>query len=130
MTFLVDVIFGGPGREAPISRKSGAAIVAALKRCGYDVSAIDVTDRLDVTRLRKGAVVFNIIHGTYGEDGTLQSELELAGFSFIGSDADVSRLCMDKVVTIKYACRGVFVWICVSNLAHAISKSHIMLDWF
>ncbi len=99
MTLLVDVLFGGPGREAPISRKSGAAIVAALKRCGYHVAAIDVTDRLDVTRLRKGAVIFNIIHGTYGEDGTLQSELELAGFSFVGSDAAVSRLCMDKVVT-------------------------------
>jgi D-alanine-D-alanine ligase len=99
MTIQVDVLFGGPGREAPISRKSGAAIVAALQRCGYDVVAVDITERLDTTRLRKNAVIFNIIHGTYGEDGELQTTLESAGFSYVGSDAATSRLCMDKVLT-------------------------------
>ncbi len=99
MTYKVDVIYGGPGREASISRTSGRAIVAGLKNRGHDVAEIDVTDRLDVTKIRLGAVVFNIIHGTYGEDGTLQGELEQAGFRFVGSDAAVSRLCMDKVAT-------------------------------
>jgi D-alanine-D-alanine ligase len=44
-------------------------------------------------------VVFNIVHGTYGEDGTLQGELERVGFTYVGSDAVVSRLCMDKGLT-------------------------------
>lgn len=96
---LIDVIMGGPGREAAVSRVSGAAVADALVRCGHDVARIDLTGRLDVTRLRPGTLVFNIIHGTYGEDGTLQAELDAAGFSYVGSDAAVSRLCMDKAAT-------------------------------
>lgn len=95
----IDVIMGGPGREAPISRKSGMAIVAALKRCGHDVLTIDLTGKLDAKQLRDGAVIFNIVHGTYGEDGELQAELDRLGKSYVGCDAAASRLCMDKAET-------------------------------
>ena len=95
----VDVIMGGPGREAVISRRSGTAIVDALRRRGHEVKIIDVAQRLDVHELRSDAVAFNIIHGTYGEDGTLQAELDEAGITYVGSDAAVSRLCMDKGLT-------------------------------
>ena len=95
----VDVIMGGPGREAVISRRSGAAIADALRRRGHDVNVIDVTNRLNVHDLRVDAVAFNIIHGTDGEDGTLQAELDQAGIAYVGSDAAVSRLCMDKGLT-------------------------------
>lgn len=95
----VDVIMGGPGREAVISRRSGTAIAEALRRRGHEVKIIDVAQRLDVHELRADAVAFNIIHGTYGEDGTLQAELDLAGITYVGSDAAVSRLCMDKGLT-------------------------------
>ncbi len=95
----VDVIMGGPGREAVISRRSGAAIADALRRREHDVNVIDVTNRLNVHDLRVDAVAFNIIHGTYGEDGTLQAELDQAGIAYVGSDAAVSRLCMDKGLT-------------------------------
>ena len=93
---IVDVIMGGPGREAPVSRLSGATIVAGLREAGHDVAEIDITDRLDPARLRMASVVFNIVHGTYGEDGVLQAELEAAGWPYVGSDAASSRLCMDK----------------------------------
>ncbi len=96
---LVDVIMGGPGREAEVSRRSGTAIADALVRCGVDVARIDLTGRLESERLRAGAVVFNIVHGTYGEDGTLQAELDALGRSYVGSEAAVSRLCMDKRAT-------------------------------
>jgi D-alanine--D-alanine ligase len=96
---LIDVVMGGPGREAAVSRRSGAAIVKALAARGHDVAAIDLAGRLDPARLRHGAVVFNIVHGTYGEDGTLQSELDVLGKSYVGSDAAASRLCMDKALT-------------------------------
>jgi len=97
MTALrIDVVFGGPGREAAVSRASGLAIVAALTQRGHDVLAIDCPGTLALERLRPGAVVFDIIHGTYGEDGRLQTELERAGKAYVGSDATASALCMDK----------------------------------
>lgn len=96
---LVDVIMGGPGREAEVSRRSGTAIADALARSGVDVARVDLAGRLQPERLRTGAVVFNIVHGTYGEDGTLQAELDALGRSYVGSDAAVSRLCMDKRAT-------------------------------
>lgn len=95
----IDVVMGGPGHEAAISRRSGAAIAAGLQRCGHDVLVIDLKDTLDVSHLRVGALVFNIVHGTYGEDGRLQAELDAAGKCYIGSDARVSALCMDKEAT-------------------------------
>ena len=95
----VDVISGGPGREAAISRISGEAVCAALRSRSHDVQAIVLEGELDPARLRPGAVAFNIIHGTYGEDGTLQALLEARHIPFIGSDAAVSRLCMDKAAT-------------------------------
>jgi D-alanine-D-alanine ligase len=96
MKSKVDVLMGGPGREAVISRRSGTAITEALRRRGHDVAVVDIADRLDAKTLRRDAVAFNIIHGTYGEDGTLQAELDALGISYVGSDAAVSRLCMDK----------------------------------
>lgn len=97
----VDVLMGGPGREAAVSRRSGAAIVAGLNRRGHDVLAIDCEGELEVSRLRPGAVVFNIIHGTYGEDGQLQRLLDAHGKAYVGSDAEASALCMDKERTKK-----------------------------
>jgi D-alanine-D-alanine ligase len=99
MSFVVDVIMGGPGGEAPVSRRSGAAIAASLRRLGHDVVVHDINQRVEISALRKGALIFNIVHGIYGEDGQLQSELEQAGFDFVGSDAAVSQLCMNKAKT-------------------------------
>jgi D-alanine-D-alanine ligase len=95
----VDVVMGGPGREAPVSRHSGAAIAAALEAAGYAVQTLDIGERLELSALRPQSVVFDIVHGTYGEDGTLQRELEAAGRTYVGSDASVSALCMDKEAT-------------------------------
>jgi len=99
MTLAIDVLCGGPGREAEVSRRSGAAIVAGLVRRGHDVLAIDLPGRLESARLRPGAVVFNIVHGTYGEDGTLQDELDALDKAYVGCGAAASRLCMDKAAT-------------------------------
>ncbi len=92
----VDVICGGPGREAAVSRRSGAAIAAGLVRAGHDALLIDIDRRMDPAALRDGALVFDIVHGTYGEDGTLQAELDALGRTYVGSAAAVSALCMDK----------------------------------
>ncbi len=96
MTHLVDVIMGGPSGEAPVSRNSGEAIAAALESAGCDVQRVDINERLDLDKLRSGAVAFNIVHGIYGEDGTLQRELDAANVCYVGSDAEASELCMNK----------------------------------
>jgi D-alanine-D-alanine ligase len=93
---LVDVIMGGPGGEAAVSRLSGAAIAAGLRQKGHDVAVVDIGARLDPAGLRPGAVVFNTVHGIYGEDGRLQAELDALGRRYVGSGATASRLCMDK----------------------------------
>lgn len=99
----VDVCCGGPGREREVSLASGHAVAQALGQAGCDVQLIEVDQRLDVSLIREGAVVFNVIHGTYGEDGTLQRELEAAAIPFLGSHSQASRLCMDKTATKKVA---------------------------
>ncbi len=93
---LVDLIVGGPGHEAEISRRSGKNIAAALRQRKHDVAVVEIAKQLDPSQLRPGAVVFNIVHGTYGEDGVLQTLLDRLGVAYVGSTADVSRLCMDK----------------------------------
>jgi D-alanine-D-alanine ligase len=99
MSLRIDIVMGGPGREAAVSRRSGAAVSVALMRNGHDVAIIDCVGELEVARLRPGAVVFNLVHGTYGEDGRLQAVLEAAHKTYVGSDAVASRLCMDKEAT-------------------------------
>ncbi len=100
MTSLrVDVIMGGPGREAAVSRRSGTAIARGLRAAGHDVAEVDLAGELDPARLRPDAIAFNIVHGTYGEDGALQAVLEHAGIAYVGSDSAVSHLCMDKSAT-------------------------------
>ena len=96
---LVDVVMGGPGRESAVSLRSGRAIADGLTRKGHDVKQVEIAQQLDPTALRSGAVVFNTVHGTYGEDGHLQAELDALGKSYVGSDARVSALCMDKEKT-------------------------------
>jgi D-alanine-D-alanine ligase len=95
----IDVISGGPGRESSVSRISGEAVCAALRSRGHDVLELRIEAELDPARLRPGAIAFDIVHGTYGEDGTLQALLEARQVPFVGSDAAVSRLCMDKAAT-------------------------------
>ena len=74
------VLMGGPSAEAEVSRRTGAAIAEALISKGYHVSTLELNPRTvlqDIENL-KGDVVFNAIHGRYGEDGALQGALEMA----------------------------------------------------
>ncbi|MBA2481499.1 MAG: D-alanine--D-alanine ligase, partial [Planctomycetes bacterium] len=56
---LIDLIMGGPGREAAVSRRSGTAIAAGLTRTGHDVKIVDLRGELEPQWLRDGAIVFN-----------------------------------------------------------------------
>lgn len=97
----VAVLLGGPSSEAEISRNTGKAIAEALNSIGYNAQTIEydpahVTEQL---HKMKADVVFIALHGKYGEDGTIQSVLELAGIPYTGSGVSSSAVTMDKIFT-------------------------------
>lgn len=94
----VAVLAGGPSAEREVSLASGAAVVGALHGLGYRVSEVDpMPGRMS---LPEGVdVAFLALHGTYGEDGCVQSELEALGIPYTGCDVEASRLAFDKVLT-------------------------------
>lgn len=92
------VFSGGPSAEREVSLRSGKAVARALVSLGHQVSELDpqpgkwiIPNGIDV--------VFLALHGSYGEDGTLQKELESRGVPFTGSDSECSRIAFDKVLT-------------------------------
>ncbi len=94
----VALFMGGPGKEREVSLRSGAAVADALRRCGAEVTPMDVTG--PGFQVPEGArLVFNIIHGTFGEDGELQAILDRMGLPYTGEGAEGSRLAFDKIET-------------------------------
>lgn len=95
------VLMGGPSAEAEVSRRTGAAIAEALITKGYHVSTLELNPRTvlqDIENL-KGDVVFNAIHGRYGEDGALQGLLEMAEIPYTGSGIMAHSVGMNKKVS-------------------------------
>jgi len=94
----ITVMRGGPSAEREVSLRSGAAVAAALRSRGHQVVELD--PRGPGWSLPAGTdVVFLALHGTYGEDGSVQAELEALGVPYTGCDARASRLAFDKVLT-------------------------------
>lgn len=96
----VAVLMGGWSAEREVSLTSGRGIAAALLRLGHDVTEIDM-DRDVAHALRAAApdVVFNALHGTPGEDGTVQGMLSLMGIKFTHSGLTASAIAIDKELT-------------------------------
>jgi D-alanine-D-alanine ligase len=88
---------GGRSAEREISLKSGAMVLAALKRSGIDAHAFDPRDQ-GIERLiaEKFDRAFIALHGQFGEDGTVQGALEYLGIPYTGSGVMASGLAMDK----------------------------------
>lgn len=123
----IAVLFGGQSEEHSISCLSAAAVLAALDRDRYDVTAIGICpdgswyqvssdpgvwrrqgDTLPVVQPVGGRVhleelrvdvVFPVLHGPRGEDGTVQGALDLLGIPYVGSGVLASALTMDKHAT-------------------------------
>ncbi len=95
----VAVLVGGWSSEREVSQWGGKNIVEALLRKGVDASAVDVKDPEVLLGLRRTRFdrVFNILHGTGGEDGTAQAVLDLVGLPYAGSGVLASALAMDKL---------------------------------
>ena len=106
----VAVLSGGRSSEHPVSLDSGASVVEGLTAAGHDVVAVTLerdgswwSDGAEV-ELRAGRgllgadAVFPVLHGPFGEDGTVQGLLEILDVPYVGAGVLASAICMDKVV--------------------------------
>jgi len=95
----VAVILGGASFERDVSLKTGNAVVKACKNNNYDVESvlIDKNYKKFLPLLKKVDIVFNALHGTIGEDGTIQKWLEANNIKYTGSNSVSSALCMNKI---------------------------------
>jgi D-alanine-D-alanine ligase len=106
----VAVLRGGRSSEHAVSLRSGASVADGLRVAGHDVVVVDLAtdgtwscDGEEIV-LRPGRglldcdAVFPVLHGPFGEDGTVQGLLELLDVAYVGSGVLASAACMDKVV--------------------------------
>jgi len=97
MKKLIVVLLGGLSGERKISFLTGKACSQALKKKGYRVKELDATGCIvDKLKKLKPKVVFNALHGKYGEDGFVQSMLEILKIPYTHSGVLSSSLAMDK----------------------------------
>ncbi|WP_440978145.1 D-alanine--D-alanine ligase [Sphingomonas pseudosanguinis] len=94
------VLMGGWSAERPVSLMSGAGVADALERNGHRVTRIDM-DRDLAAKLVEAQpdLVFNALHGSPGEDGTVQGMLDLMGIPYTHSGLATSVIAIDKVLT-------------------------------
>ncbi len=107
----IAVIYGGTSTEHEVSLVSGKNVIDNLDKALYNITAIQITkdgkwiDKRgkkikDIYSVLKNMdVVFPVLHGLYGEDGTIQGMLEIIGVPFVGCKVLSSSISMDKVYT-------------------------------
>lgn len=97
----VAVVMGGLSAEREVSLSTGTGVVAALAERGWDVVAIDWANGANLARLLEDSgatVVWNALHGTWGEDGAVQGLCACLRLPCTGSGILASALAMDKVM--------------------------------
>ncbi|MEA2124834.1 MAG: D-alanine-D-alanine ligase [Solirubrobacteraceae bacterium] len=104
------MLSGGRSSEHEVSLASGAAVRAGVAAAGHEVLNVHLTREGawmhdgEAVALSPGGgllgadVAFPVLHGPYGEDGTVQGLLELLDVPYVGAGVLASSLCMDKVV--------------------------------
>ncbi len=103
----VAVLYGGMSAEREVSLSSGRQVLVALREAGYDVVPVEVGNDLRVVLAALDPppdVVFNALHGRFGEDGAIQGVLDWLGIPYTHSGVRASALAMDKA-----AAKAVFV---------------------
>ena len=98
----VAVVMGGLSAEREVSLNTGAGVLAALSANGWDVVGIDWRPGSSLAKLLEAAgaaVVWNALHGTWGEDGAVQGLCSCLQLACTGSGILASALAMDKVMS-------------------------------
>jgi D-alanine-D-alanine ligase len=94
----IAVLMGGPGSERDVSLASGRGVAGALAALGARVISVDVKGP-DFAIPEPVDIAFNIIHGTFGEDGELQGIMDARGIPYTGEGRVGSYLAFDKIAT-------------------------------
>ena len=95
----IAVVNGGQSAEAEVSRSSARGVIKALRQNYKNVASIDLNEQLAASlKAFSPDVVFPVLHGPPGEDGTFQGFLEILGYPYVGSNVQASAFAMDKIV--------------------------------
>ena len=95
----IAVLFGGKSQEAEVSKVSAREVAAALASKGHSVSLIPADASVVAALVRERPdVVFPALHGSPGEDGTVQGMLEMMGLPYVGSGVEASAFAMNKII--------------------------------
>ena len=99
----VAVLMGGISTEREVSLNSGRSVLNALDRNKYEVHEIILNNKMDVINKMPEGIefAFLMLHGKYGEDGTIQAILESMDIPYSGCGPLTSAMCMDKNITKK-----------------------------
>lgn len=96
----IGVLFGGKTPEHEVSIESAKYVIKSLNREKYIVTSIKIpkNGNFNFNNLKKYDVIFPVLHGLFGEDGTIQGMLKLIGLPFVGASVLGSAVGMDKDV--------------------------------
>jgi len=98
----IAVLLGGWNSEREVSLRSGEAVYEALIKLGYKATKIDFSREIfEQIKTVKPDIIFNALHGTYGEDGRIQGVCDILEIPYTHSGIIASALCMDKIITRK-----------------------------
>ena len=98
----IAVLLGGWNSEREVSLRSGEAVYEALIKLGYKTTKIDFSREIfEQLKAVKPDIIFNALHGTYGEDGRIQGVCDILEIPYTHSGIIASALCMDKIITRK-----------------------------
>lgn len=116
----VGIIMGGVSSEREVSLATGKEMMAHLDRTKYEAIPIEIRHKQDLLAQAKGIdLALLALHGSFGEDGTIQGTLETMGIPYTGCSLLSSALCMDKDVSKKLLrCEGLHTpdWVLLSQL--------------
>ncbi len=96
----IGVLFGGKSAEHEVSLASAKNIINALDKTKYEISKIKIPKdgKFNFSSIQKFDVIFPVLHGPFGEDGSMQGLLKLSGVPFVGAGVLGSAIGMDKDV--------------------------------
>ncbi|MBJ6362597.1 D-alanine--D-alanine ligase [Paenibacillus sp. GCM10012307] len=126
----IGVVMGGVSSEREVSLHSGKGILDQLDRSKYEIIPVEITSREDLTEKAQGLdLALLALHGSYGEDGTVQGTLETMGIPYTGSGVLSSSICMNKDLSkklLRYDGISTADWLCWSSMsdysAEAVEK--------
>lgn len=98
----IAVLYGGWNSESEVSERSGNGVYEALLNLGYETVKINFTRNIFQDLItHKPDIIFNALHGKFGEDGKIQGLLDILNIPYTHSGLLASAICMDKVLTRK-----------------------------